>query len=225
MASIRKREWVTTKGEQRSAWVVAYTHKGKQHLKTFQTKREATAWRAEMHHEVKQGMDTPASTSMTVVDAGTRWLAQAEIDGLEASTVMQYRQHLNRHIVPFIGDKKLAELALANVQNFHNRFIREGRSRVMAQKATSSLGAILAHAMAEGRVARNVVHEHSRATGKRRRSVENRRKGAPGSWQGHSEQGRAQGDARRGARPLAPAHCDGSLYLAPRLGTAWIDLG
>ena len=113
---------------------------------------------------------------MTVVDAGTRWLAQAEIDGLEASTVMQYRQHLNGHIVPFIGDKKLAELALADVQDFHNRLIREGRSRVMAQKATSSLGAILAHAMAEGRVARNVVHEHSRATGKRGRSVENQRK-------------------------------------------------
>src|SRR5215813_10748753 len=89
MASVRKRTWNTAKGP-KSAWVVAYMHKGKQHLKTFPTKRDAVAWRAEMQTEVKRGIHTPATTSITVATAGALWLAQAETDALEASTLAQY---------------------------------------------------------------------------------------------------------------------------------------
>jgi integrase len=173
MASVRKRTWQTKTGE-RTAWVVAYTHKGKQHLKTLPTKREATAWRAEMQHEVKEGIHTPATASITVAEAGALWLAQAEVDGLEAATVMQYRQHLNYHIRPFLGDVKLAELAPATVQEFRNALIGKGRSQIMATKVISSLGAILAAAMAVGRVARNIVREQARQHGNRQRRLEKR---------------------------------------------------
>jgi integrase len=173
MATIRKRTWLTRAGE-KTAWIVDYQHNGKQHIKTFATKREAADWRAEMQVDVKQGTHTPASKSITVAVAGVLWLTQAEVDGCEASTVMQYRQHLNLHIAPYLGEVKLAELAPATVQDFRNRLIREGRSQVMAKKVTSSLGAILAHAMAAGRVSRNVVHELSRSTAKRRRRIEQR---------------------------------------------------
>jgi integrase len=168
MASVRKRSWRTTKGAEKTAWVVAYAHKGKQHLKTFPTKREATAWRAEMQHEVKGGIHTPATASITVAEAGELWLTQAETDELEGSTVMQYRQHLNYHIKPFFDNVRLAELTPADVQAFRNTLISEGRSHVMAKKVTASLGAILAHAMAIGKVARNVVHEQARQGGTRR---------------------------------------------------------
>jgi integrase len=99
MASVRKRTWTTTKGIEKSAFVVAYTHKGKQHLKTFPTKREATAWRAEMQHEVKEGIHTPATASITVAEAGAAWLAQAETDGLEASTVVSPASQLPHHAI------------------------------------------------------------------------------------------------------------------------------
>ena len=174
MASVRKRAWVTSKGVEKTAWVVDYTHRGKQHIKTFPTKREATAWRADMQHEVKQGTHTPASKSITVAEAGALWLSQAENDGLEASTVMQYRQHLNYHITPFLGDVKLAELTPASVVDFRAQLRKEGRSQVMAKKVTTSLGAILASAMAAGRVARNVVREQAREHGNRQRRLEKR---------------------------------------------------
>jgi len=48
------------------------------------------------------------------------------------------------------------------VQDFRNTLIREGRSRVMAKKVIGSLGAILASAMAAGRVGRNVVRDQER---------------------------------------------------------------
>jgi integrase len=174
MASVRKRAWVTSKGVEKTAWVVDYTHRGKQHIKTFPTKREAVAWRADMQHEVKQGTHTPASKSITVAEAGALWLSQAENDGLEASTVMQYRQHLNYHITPFLGDVKLAELTPASVVGFRAQLRKEGRSPVMAKKVTTSLGAILASAIAGGRVARNVVREQAREHGTRQRRLEKR---------------------------------------------------
>ena len=82
---------------------------------------------------------------------------------------MQYRQHLEYHIKPLIGSVKLAELSPAMVQAFRNDLIRGGRSRVMAKKAVSSLGAILANAMTAGKVARNVVREQSRETRRQNR--------------------------------------------------------
>jgi integrase len=112
--------------------------------------------------------------SVTVAEAGEEWIAQAVTDGLEASTVLQYRQHLRYHIAPFIGRVKLAELAPATVAGFRNALIREGRSRVMAKKAVGSLGAILATAMANGKVVRNVVREQTRQLGTRQRRLEKR---------------------------------------------------
>jgi integrase len=176
MAKVRKRTWNNKAGEQ-TAWIADYfDQQGKRHIKTFPTQKAAKAWLVETQHEVKQGVHTPASSSITVADAGELWIAQAETDGLEASTLAQYRQHLKLHIEPFLGRVKLAELAPASVHGFRNTLIREGRSRVMAKKAAGSLGAILATAMANGKVSRNVVREQARQHGARQRRLEKRHK-------------------------------------------------
>lgn len=174
MAKVRKRTW-TNKGGEQTAFIADYVDQaGKRHIKTFPTQKAAKAWLRDTLHEVNQGIHTPASASVTVAEAGEEWIAQAETDGLEASTVLQYRQHLRYHIAPFIGRTKLAELAPASVASFRNALIRESRSRVMAKKAVSSLGAILATAMTNGKVARNVVREQARQTGARQRRLEKR---------------------------------------------------
>jgi integrase len=174
MAKVRKRTWTSKAGEQ-TAWIADYLDQaGKRHIKTFATQKAAKDWLVETQHEVKQGIHTPSRTSITVAEAGEEWISQAETDGLEASTVMQYRQHLHYHIAPFIGRMKLGELAPVSVANFRNALIREGRSRVMAKKAVSSLGAILAGAMSNGKAARNVVREQARQQGTRQRRLEKR---------------------------------------------------
>jgi integrase len=174
MAKVRKRTW-ESKGGKRNAWIADYTDQaGKRHIKTFPTQKAAKTWLVETQHEVKQGVHTPVRTSITVAEAGETWIAQAETDGLEASTVLQYRQHLRYHITPFIGQTKLAELAPATVASFRNALIREGRSRAMAKKAVGSLGAMLAAAMASGKVARNVVRDQARQHGARQRRLEKR---------------------------------------------------
>jgi len=175
MASIRKRTWNTAKG-QKSAWIVAYLHKGRQHIKTFVTKKAAEKWKAEMTVEVGKGMHTPASTSITVAAAGERWIEQAEVDGLEAGTVQVYRGHLRYHILPFLGDVKLADLSAVGVQDFRNRLIREGRSQAMAQKVTTSLGSIIGHAMVLGLASRNPVREANQHGARRQRLAKRHQK-------------------------------------------------
>jgi len=103
MAKVRKRTWMAADGP-KTAWIADYKDQaGKRHIKTFQSRKAADAWLVEARHEVTQGIHTPARSSVTVAHAGEDWIAQGEADGLERSTIEQYRQHLDYHIKPFIG--------------------------------------------------------------------------------------------------------------------------
>jgi integrase len=171
MATVTKRHWQTAGGVERTAWIVSYSTAGKRHIKTFQSKREADAWKTETLHEIARGIHTPPTASITVGEAGERWVEQCKTDGLEATTVRQYRQHLDLHIVQLIGTMKLAHLSPASVIDFRNALIKEKRSRALASKVIVSLGAILGTAMAAGLVARNVVRDQASGHSKRQRRL------------------------------------------------------
>lgn len=156
--SIRKRVWESG-GETRTAWVVDYKdQEGKRRLKTFAKKKEADAWAPNAAVQVQQGTHTPDSASITIAEAGEQWIAQAEAEELEASTVRQYRQHVDLHIKPLIGDVKLSKLTAPAVEDFRDTLIKT-RSRAMAKKALSSLKAIISEAQRRGRVSQNVARE------------------------------------------------------------------
>jgi integrase len=177
MAKVRKRTWTNSKGEQ-VAWIADYfDQQGRRHIKTFPTQKAAKAWLVETQHEVKQGVHTPANASITVAAAGVAWIAQAKTDGLDRATRRQYEQHLRLHIEPLLGTMKLSQLTVATIKKFRNDLIAEGRSRIMAKKVVSSLGAILHDAQSAGQVAQNVVHaetQQNKTATRRRRMVEKR---------------------------------------------------
>jgi hypothetical protein len=142
MAKVHKRIWTTKTLSERVAWVADYFAPGpdgkrKRHTKSFPTKKEATAWLANTVVEIRLGTHTPAHKSPTVLEAGEAWIAQAETDGLERSTIVAYRQLLDLHVRPFLGHLKLAELTPGAVQSFRNVLVRNGRSRTMADRAVS----------------------------------------------------------------------------------------
>ena len=179
--SVRKREWVTARGEAKSAWVVDYTDQGgKRRLKTFTRKKDADAFAATATVEVREGTHTAASASVTVAGAAKDWLAAAEEAGLERATRDQYRQHVDLHIVPLIGRTKLSGLTVPGIRDFESK-LRGARaaSEAMVTRRCSdaSLSSILSDAQERGRVARNVVREMRgrRKPGKER--AEGRRKG------------------------------------------------
>jgi integrase len=176
--SVRKRTW-STNGVDKEAWVVDYIDgQGKRRLKTFQKKKEADAFAATATVEVRQGMHVADSASVTVTVAGENWIAGSRASGLERGTLLQYQQHLDLHIAPFIGSVKLSQLNVPTVRSFEDKLREEGRSSSMVGKVLGSLGAILADAGERGLVARNVVRD---LRGRRRkgkdRQAEGRRKG------------------------------------------------
>ncbi len=167
MASIRKRTWQSGEST-KFAWVVDhFDQHGARRLKTFPTKKAALAFRDDMAQQVRRGTYTADSASITVAEAGDSWLAQARADGLERSTIVGYNSHLKHHIKPVLGAVKLSRLTGPMVRDFERKLLEGGRSTVLAHRIVISLGAILAHAQEEGRVARNVVREASR-NGRRR---------------------------------------------------------
>lgn len=155
MASIRKR--ILPSGECR--WLVDYRDQsGKRRAKQFERKRDAESWAATALHEVKRGTHTPESASITVAQAAKLWLERCERDGLEYSTLRQYRQHERCHVVPLIGTLKLSRLTAPEVHAFLDRLL-ESRSRPLARKVLQSLSAIVSEAQRRGHVSHNIVRD------------------------------------------------------------------
>jgi integrase len=155
--SVRKRTWETPTGEVREAWVVDYKQLRKRHLKTFTRKRDADAYHAKVAVDIKAGIHTRDSLSITVSEAGLRWLESREAAGVERTTLTTYREHLDLHIAPLIGSYRLATLTVPFVRDFEDRLRQEDRSSAMVRKVLVSLSGILADAMDRGLVAQNVV--------------------------------------------------------------------
>ena len=157
--SVRKRKWVTRRGEEKEAWIVQYSDRdGVDRIKTFERKRDADAYHAIVRVNVRAGVHT--SGKATVTEAGGKWLDDAE-DRLERATVESYRQHFDDHIVPYIGGLKLSQLTVPRVREFMDTLRSEKRSPAMIKKVIGDLGSILADAQERGLVAQNVVRSLS----------------------------------------------------------------
>jgi hypothetical protein len=147
--SVRKRSWKTRTGEPREGWVVDYVDgEGDRHIKTFERKKDADAEHAKIKIDVRQGVHTAPTKSVTVAEAGQNWTRRVEANGMrgkgpaEQGTLYQYRQHLNLHIAPRLGGIKLANLTRAGVENFRDELLKT-MSRALARKVLTSFKSIL----------------------------------------------------------------------------------
>ncbi len=141
--SVRKRKWATSKGEQREAWIVDYVdQEGNRAIQTFDKKKEADSFWANVRTSVERGDHIAPSKSETVADAAERWIKRVEADGREATTVRQYRQHIDLHIKPRIGALKVSTLTETRMELFRDDLLA-GMSRPMARKVLTSVKSIM----------------------------------------------------------------------------------
>jgi integrase len=180
--SIRKRAWTTATGERKEAWIADYTDQaGKRHIKTFDRKKDADAFHATASVEIREGIHTAASASKTIAEAGRLWLETSTARQLEASTLAAYKQHVNLHIVPYLGQTKLSQLTAPMAREFEDKLRRgdsapgeekgEPRSGAMVRKIMTSFGSLVSDAFERGLVGRNVVRD---LRGRRKKGVERR---------------------------------------------------
>jgi integrase len=153
---VRKRTWTTNAGERREAWIVDYFDQhGERHIETFSRKKEADAFRAQVAVDVRAGTHTAASNSIIVKQAAEDWIKSVAVEGREASTLAQYRQHA-KHITERIGNMKLANLTTPRLNSFRDDLLTTV-SRAMARKVMSSLKSLLRDAQSRGNVAQNAA--------------------------------------------------------------------
>jgi integrase len=191
--SVRKRTWETESGEVRSAYVVQYSTaetdargKRKRHIRTFERKKDADIFHAQVRVDIGKGVHVPLSKSITVEKAGQHWIDACA--DLERTSVDGYRQHLNLHILPYLGAVKLSALNVAIVRDWQDKLRKgtpapgqaeaEPRTADMVKRVTGSLGSLLGDAMERGHVGTNVVRnlKANRKRGKQRQA-ERRAKG------------------------------------------------
>lgn len=148
--SVRKRKWTTRAGEAREAWIVDYVDQsGERHLKTFDKKKDADSYHDGVRVDVRQGVHVPANKSPTVAEGAEIWIKRIEADGRERTTVRQYRQHVELHIVPRLGSAaKLASLSVRRIEKFRDDLLVDGEgrprlSRPLARKVLTSLKSML----------------------------------------------------------------------------------
>src|SRR5262249_51884074 len=150
-------EWTTEKGEKREAWIVDYfDQEGRRRQETFERKKDADARHDEVRVDIRQGVHTPRNKSITVADAAKDWINYVKLEKRERSTVDQYRQHVDLHIVPRIGRERLANLTTPRVNKLRDDLLAN-LSRPMARKVLTSLKSLLRDAKRRGNVAQNVA--------------------------------------------------------------------
>ncbi len=153
MATTRKRTLPSGK----VVWQCDYRDGGgARRSKQFALKKEAEAFLLKARHEVGQGTDVADSASITVAEAADLWIDRATAEGLERSTIDQYKQHRDIHIVPEIGTVKLNKMTAPAVQRFADK-LAETRSRAMVRKVLVSLSGIFSEAQRVGKAASNPV--------------------------------------------------------------------
>lgn len=157
MASIRKRTW-RWRGAERTVWMCDYfDNTGKRRAKSFATKAAAQDWMTTTLHEVKIGVHSPLSTSITVTEAWERWIEHCEAERLEPGTIKQRRQHLNLHVKPYIGRERLASLTTPGIHKFDADLRTGTRSVAMRRKVLTNLKTMLTFCQGQGLVAQNVA--------------------------------------------------------------------
>jgi integrase len=159
MATIRRRGWITSKGERKEAWRVRYVDQhGETRTKQFDLKRDADAYRIKVEGEVASGTHTADSVSVTVADAAKLWIAGRKAEGCSRGTLKTYKEIVDCHIVPLVGTTKLSRLSTPRVIEFREALL-ETRSTAMARKAVRHLSMILIDAKSRGLVALNAAED------------------------------------------------------------------
>jgi integrase len=122
---------------------------------TFETKMDATAWLARASREQKKGVFVPpvkaaVAAPLTFKEYADRWLLERP---LKPRTRQEYRGLLDRHLIPELGDERIASLTPPIIRSWHARCAKgHPATRV---KAYSLLRTILQQAEDDELLTRN----------------------------------------------------------------------
>ncbi len=130
--------------------------------RTFATVAEAKAWRQEAQVGVRRGTLRAPSRS-TVAEAAREWLHAASVgvvrtrsgDVYKPSALRTYQNALEKHLLPRLGNRRLASLSRHEVQDVVDELVAAGASASTTRNAVLPLRAIYRRAVHRDEVATN----------------------------------------------------------------------
>lgn len=152
MATVRKR---TYPGTDKVSWLCDYRDAtGRRRFETFTRKKDAQARLNDIERELKLGVHTPNTNSITLAEAAKLWLNAKALKNQRA-TMQNYQGYVDHHIVPLLGRYKLAKLTVPVIAAFRDKLLQHGTSATTTRKVLVALKGILKKATVDGLVAQN----------------------------------------------------------------------
>jgi hypothetical protein len=143
--SVRKK--IVKAGDAEATWWIAdyFDGTGQRHQRRFKTKKEATAHHDKTKTAIRSGEHVSVSHDLTIQGTADVWLNGVAADQRERGTLKQYERHVRCHILPRVGNLKVAKMSKKNVEAFRNDLLTgdHALSRVMARKVMVSFKSIL----------------------------------------------------------------------------------
>lgn len=128
---------------------------GRRITKTFDTKADATAWGRHRETEADFGTWQPAvNRRLTLGEYAERW---ADAQTWRASTRDNMRRHLEHHIVPEFGGRRVGTISNSDVGRWVRRKLDAGAAATSVDRYVQTLSAIMNAAVADGVIQRNPV--------------------------------------------------------------------
>ena len=157
----RKKRIGPTKADRRQADQIARRIDANLALGSFSpdaVKQEAPGFRAYAESWLRSEVELP--------------IERAAAGALAPATALLHQRHVRLYLAPFLGDRSLPEIRVADVQALYDRCLETGRPRSerSIEMVLGTLRRILAHAEAHEIVGRNPVEVWKRSRGRRRRS-------------------------------------------------------
>ena len=132
MAKVRKRTWINSKGQEKTAYVADYRDQsGTRHQPQFARKKVADAALLKAKNEINQGTHVARNRSLTFSDLvgdlkdlqPETFLADRERrnrigDRQRGSTLDMLRRTLKNHLLPFFGPMKLTDIDKPTAQKW-----------------------------------------------------------------------------------------------------------
>jgi integrase len=121
----KKVETTTPEGEKLETkwWIADYTDGTGRHQKRFKYKRDAVAFHEQMKVAIRAGTHVALPSDLTIENASDRWLKKVEANARDRGTIKFYREHIKLHILPRVGNLKLAKLTKGHVEHFRDGLI------------------------------------------------------------------------------------------------------
>jgi integrase len=166
MAKVRKREWTTAKGVERTAYIVDYVDgRGGRQRKQFTRWKEADRFRVKIENQLTDGTYRPDADKVSVseVCAGFIDYCRGRMERDERMTrkmLTVYQGHVRNHILHAdhgVGSSKLSQFTAKNVGDFRDRIRSVGVSVPTTRKILSTLHVVLEYAISQDWVAINAA--------------------------------------------------------------------